>query len=50
MTELAIRPEDIRAAIERNVAAYAPQTAAKRSAGWSRPATGSPGSRACTRR
>jgi F-type H+/Na+-transporting ATPase subunit alpha len=27
MTELAIRPEDIRAAIERNVAAYAPQTA-----------------------
>ena len=27
MTELAIRPEDIRAAIERNVAAFAPQTA-----------------------
>jgi F-type H+-transporting ATPase subunit alpha len=27
MTELAIRPEDIRAAIEANVAAYAPQTA-----------------------
>jgi F-type H+-transporting ATPase subunit alpha len=27
MTELAIRPEDIRAAIERNVAAYQPQTA-----------------------
>jgi len=27
MTELAIRPEDIRAAIERNVAAYAPTTA-----------------------
>jgi F-type H+-transporting ATPase subunit alpha len=27
MTELAIRPEDIRAAIERNVAAFTPQTA-----------------------
>nr|MCU0283126.1 F0F1 ATP synthase subunit alpha [Candidatus Nanopelagicales bacterium] len=27
MTELAIRPEEIRAAIERNVAAYQPQTA-----------------------
>jgi F-type H+/Na+-transporting ATPase subunit alpha len=27
MTELAIRPEEIRAAIERNVAAFAPQTA-----------------------
>jgi len=34
MTELTIQPEEIRDAIERNVAAYSPGTARRR--GWSR--------------
>ena len=51
MTELAISPDEIRAAIERNVAAFAPETAARGGRSRpSRPATGSPASRACTRR
>ena len=50
MTELTIRPDEIRDALERFVSSYDPSQADEaRSAGSSTPVTASLASRACTR-
>ena len=48
MTELSIRPDEIRDALQRFVSDYKPETASKEEVGpWPRPRTASPASAAC---